>query len=127
MSVLRKFMITVLIVGAATAAPSAALASPTQHAAARSGTVTAPAKVHKVPCRSWTFNVYYGIRGETCYAGAGALRPDIKNVYKITTGANTGFLAVHAGLGRGLAHFRPRQTFIYPRGLHVELLTLYIA
>jgi hypothetical protein len=129
MFVLRKLMITVLIVSAAIAVPSAALASTTQHAAAAiaafSGSASAlqhaaprppaattavppsadavPAKVGKVPCRSWTFNVSYGTRGETCYEGAGTIRPDIKNVRRITTRENTGLFFVQAEAARELS------------------------
>jgi hypothetical protein len=135
MSVLRKFMVTTLITGAAIAAPSAASAATARHVAPRLPGVTAavpspadavPAKIRKVPCRSWTFNVYHGTRGGTCYEGPGTVRPDIKNVRTITTGENTGIFCVQSGTAHACGGFRPNQLFIYPPARHVELVFLEI-
>ena len=111
---LRKALITVFATGtvlATLAAPHALAATHTpaaavQHASARqvaageyaSTSVTAaPAKVHRAACTSLTFNVYHdhALR-PLCYAGTGAIKPDIKAVREITTGQYWGCLVARA-------------------------------
>jgi hypothetical protein len=137
MSIRQKLMIAALASGAAIAVPSAAFASTASpaapglaaaNAAALPAADTAPAKIHKVPCRNWTFNVYHDSRGKTCYEGPGTTRPDINNVHVITTGENAGFFCVRTGAARGCRAFLPHEKLFFtfpPRG-HVELTFLQI-
>jgi hypothetical protein len=109
MPILRKFMITALASGAVIAAPSAALASatPSTHLAG-----AAVAKISRVPCRPWTFNVHYGADREICFEGIGRLpfRPPIQNVHEITSGENTGFFFIRVSGREEKVFFFPRQT-----------------
>ena len=63
--------------------------------AARHASVTSPHKLIQVPCRSYTFNVHYGARGEKCYEGVGGPKiVRIPDVREITVGENTGRFVV---------------------------------
>ena len=77
----------------------------------------APAKVMKVPCRSWTFDVTYNGGHRACYEGIGLLRVRIPHVRRITTGENTGnfYLQGTGGLNVISVHFRPHETFVLTR------------
>jgi hypothetical protein len=135
MSTSLKFMIAALASGAAIAAPSAAFASTARPAAprlaaataiARSSADAASAKIHKVPCRSWTFNVYHDSRGKTCYEVPGTTRPNISNVRMITAGQNAGDFCVQARTAYGCRFFVPHENFFFPLGEHVKLVFLEI-
>ena len=110
--------------GAVIAAPSAALAStaaPVHQAGA------AVAKIHQVPCRSWTFNVYHGpLNRPTCYEGLGTIRTAIPNVHTITTGENAGVFSIRIGHVLMPVRFRPHQSLHYPPAEHAELLGIDI-
>ena len=57
--------------------------------------MTSPHKLIQVPCRSYTFNVHYGTRGEKCYEGVGGPKiVRIPDVREITVGENTGRFVV---------------------------------
>ena len=135
MSTLRKFMIAALVAGAAIGAPATAFASTTQTATAQPGAQTAstlhsasaaPARIRRVPCRNYTFNVFSRSRGLTCYEGIGSIRTDIPNVYRITTGENTGRLRISFRTSAGTVSFRPLETFTVSPQSHAELLVLQI-
>jgi hypothetical protein len=77
----------------------------------------APAKVRKVPCRSWTFDVTYNGGHRACYEGVGLLRVRLPRVRRITTGENAGFFSLQ-GTNPPSAisvHFRPHETFVPTR------------
>jgi len=115
MSILPKFMIATLLCGAALAAPSAALASTTQHAGPASAVASAAsAAIHKAPCTRLTFNVYYGTSKKTCYAGIGILRVRISDVRMITTGDNKGYFITRSGTGLQYHFFTPDRFFLFP-------------
>ena len=104
---LRKALITVFATGAVLAIPAAPRALAATHAPAAAvhqvaagdnspaSMTAAPAKVHRAACTSLTFNVYHdrAIR-PLCYAGTGAIKPDIKAVHEITTGQYRGCLVI---------------------------------
>lgn len=125
MPILRKLMVTALAAGAVIAAPAAALASaaPPSHAAG-----TAVAKVHRVPCTSRTFNVYYDGGARKCYEGTGAItfRPPIQNVHRITTGGNTGFFFIQVSGATVRVPFHPLELLNFAPEQHAELLVLDI-
>jgi hypothetical protein len=76
----------------------------------------APAKIGKVPCRTWTFDVTHGGH-RTCYEGIGLLRVRVPHVRKITTGENSGIFYVQVGGGTNVVavYFRPHETFAFAR------------
>jgi hypothetical protein len=113
-------MITALAAGAVIAAPSAALASTAAPGAA-------VAKIHQVPCRPWTFNVYHGPQNRpTCYEGLGTIRTAITNVHTITTGENAGVFSIRIGPVTEPVRFGPHQGFHYSPAGHAELLGIDI-
>jgi hypothetical protein len=135
MSTLRKFMIAALVAGAVIAAPATALASTTQTATAQPSAQTAstahsasvvPARIRRVPCRNYTFNVFSRSRGLTCYEGVGTIRTDIPNVYRITAGENTGRFRISFRTSPELVSFRPLESFTFSPQSHAELLVLQI-
>lgn len=131
---LRKALITVFATGAvlatataaaphalaATHAPAAAVqdASARQVAAgeyASTSVTAAPAKVHRATCTSLTFNVYHdhALR-PLCYAGTGAIKPDIKAVREITAGHYWGCLVARAGKMTIFRSFKPQMILRFP-------------
>jgi hypothetical protein len=136
MSVLRKFMIAALVAGAATAAPATSFASTAQSATSQPGATTAstahsvsavPAKIRRVACRSYTFNVFSPPHRETCYEGTGTIKPGIRNVYRITTGENTGFMEIRVGPTDIYRNFLPGGILKGLPGEHIDLLLLHIS
>jgi hypothetical protein len=75
---------------------------------------TSPQKIRQVSCRTAsTFNVYrhVGLRSvETCYTGTGSKVVLLHDIYKITTGANTGVFVIsyHGTLLRSVT-FYPKK------------------
>lgn len=124
MSILRKLIVTALAAGTVIAAPSAAFAAATPATHQASAAVN---KIHQVPCRSFTFNVYHGtVIRPTCYEGVGKITLDIRNVREITTGENTGSFWIRAGHGLAVFSYLPHETFRFtPAG--AELTTLDIS
>ncbi len=126
MSILRKSMITALAAGALLAAPSAALASTTQHAASQSTAVSAVTKVHRAPCTGATFNVYHDHAPKPiCYAGTGTISPRIRGVYRITTGQYWGCLRLLVAKNFMYRGFNPKQIILFVRP--VELVSFELA
>jgi hypothetical protein len=130
MSILPKFMIATLLCGAALAAPSAALASTTQHTGPQAGPASAVASaasaaIHRAPCTRLTFNVYYGTSKKACYAGIGILPVRIPDVRMITTGDNKGYFIIRTETGLQYHFFTPDEFFLFPPP-HPELLYLRI-
>jgi hypothetical protein len=126
MSILPKFMIATLLCGAALAAPSAALASTTQHAGPAAAVASAAsAAIHRAPCTRLTFNVYYGTSKKACYAGIGILPVRIPDVRMITTGDNKGYFITRTERGLQYHFFTPDEFFLFPAP-HPELLYLRI-
>jgi hypothetical protein len=122
MSILQKLATTTLIVGAMLGVPSAAFASTTGQAATRPATTqSAVTAVHRAPCTAVTFNAYHGTSKPACYAGAGTIRPDIKNVREVTTGEYRGCFLIRGGPTQALFHFTPHENILVRSGEMVYL------
>jgi hypothetical protein len=129
---LRKALITVFATGAILAIPAAPHALAATHAPAAAGeyastsVTAAPAKVHRAACTSLTFNVYYdhALR-PLCYAGTGAIKPDIKAVREITAGHYWGCLVARAGKTTIARSFKPQMILRFPS--RVELIYVRLA
>jgi hypothetical protein len=107
---------------ASTLAAAAAIATTGAPAAS-----AAPGRaVLRVPCTSSTFDVFSVTAGERCYEGTGTIVPNIPNVYRITTGVNTGSFRVAEIASQQVILFRPHQTIVIPRAEHAELTSLTI-
>jgi hypothetical protein len=80
-------------VGAVGAVGAFGVGAPAANAAITPGN-TAVNAIHQASCTKSTFDVFYhakhGKYREGCFAGAGAIRPNIHNVWLIYTGRNTG-------------------------------------
>ena len=127
MSIARKFTAAAMVVSATIAAPTAALASTASAVSPAGHSVSAaPQAIRKVVCKSYTFNVRYDGRREICYEGTGTIRPDIKNVDRITTGGNEGVFCVAARSFHECVSFRKHGSFSYRPQQHVELVYLRI-
>lgn len=128
MPILRKAVIVALVSGAAITAPSVAFASTTQAAvpglAAATSSAHAAGAIRKVPCKSWTFNVYHGHGARTCYEATGVTRPNISNVHEITTGENTGTFCVQSGHAIECTGFLPHKSFRSPRPIRLTFLDI---
>jgi len=83
--------------------------------------------VLRVPCTASTFDVFSATAGEVCYEGTGTALLNIPNVYRITTGVNTGSIRV-APIAPPVKviPFRPHQTIAFPLAQRVRLITLTI-
>ena len=113
-----------LRLGAYAAAPVAAAAIA---AAAVPAASAAPGRaVMRVPCTSTTFDVYSATLGEVCYEGLGTIRPNIPNVYRITTGVNAGSAQLTAAGSTQTIIFHPRQIILIPIAKHETLTALTI-
>ena len=111
----------------------AACAGTLMAAAATAATAGAPAAsaapgqlIVRAPCTSSTFDVFSITAGEVCYEGTGTVAPNIPNVYRITTGVNTGSLRLAPIGPLPVILFHPHQTFVFPAGERVELTSLTI-
>lgn len=139
---LRKALITVFATGAVLAAPAAphalaaarAPAAAVQHTSARqvaagesapAPVTAAPAKVHRAACTSLTFNVYHdhALR-PLCYAGTGAIKPDIKAVREITAGNYWGCLIARAGRMTISRSFKPHMILRFPSRIELTYFRL---
>jgi len=114
-----------LAAGASTLAAAAALAATAGTPAASAA--PSPAIV-RAPCTSSTFDVFSTTAGERCYEGTGTIVPNIPNVYKVTTGINTGFFRVTATPPVPvMIVFHTHQTIVFAAGERVELTSLTIS
>ena len=98
----------------------------TGFATSASASVASPQKIGQVHCRAYTFNVYHGVRSETCYEGVGSKIVRIPDVRVITTGENSGrfVLVLHHTLVLNVK-FIPKHTYRYAQN-QAELVAITI-
>lgn len=105
-----RFAVTAGAAVLAGAATLAAIGVGTLPAAAS----TASQDIHRVPCTSATFNVYYGTNSVACYEGRGGLPVRLYPVHKMTTGENAGYFSVIVHGTHAAGNFNPREIISFP-------------
>jgi hypothetical protein len=94
--------------------------------AAHAATTMPAAHIHKAACTNATLNVAQTTGSRVCFRGTGAIKVDIPFVRQVTTGDNTGWLAISERHESLIIHFKPHRilSFLLPSGAKITVIDI---